>query len=78
LTASGNLPKFEQDLFKVEPFGFYLVPTAEVPLTSIFRDQIVSEDELPIKLCAYTPCFRSEAGSYGKDISSSSLKEKNL
>jgi len=68
LTTSGNLPKFEEDLFKVEPFGFYLVPTAEVPLTSIFRDQIISEDELPIKLCAYTPCFRSEAGSYGKDI----------
>ena len=66
--TSGNLPKFEEDLFKVEPFGFYLVPTAEVPLTSIFRDEIIDESRLPIKLCAYTPCFRSEAGSYGKDV----------
>ncbi len=66
--ASGNLPKFEEDLFKVEPFGYYLVPTAEVPLTSLFRDQILDEDDLPIKVCAYTPCFRSEAGSYGKDV----------
>jgi len=66
--ASGNLPKFEEDLFKVEPFGYYLVPTAEVPLTSLYRDQILEEDELPIKVCAYTPCFRSEAGSYGKDV----------
>jgi len=67
-TASGHLPKFEQDLFKVEPFGWYLVPTAEVPLTNIYREQIIDERDLPIKLCAYTPCFRSEAGSYGKDI----------
>jgi len=66
--TSGNLPKFEQDLFKVEPFGYYLAPTAEVPLTSIFRDEILDESMLPVKYCAYTPCFRSEAGSYGKDV----------
>ncbi len=67
-TASGHLPKFEQDLFKVEPFGFYLTPTAEVPLTNMYRGQILAEEDLPKKLCAYTPCFRSEAGSYGKDV----------
>jgi seryl-tRNA synthetase len=67
LIGSGNLPKFEADLFKVDPFGYYLVPTAEVPLTNIYRDEILNEADLPIKLCAYTPCFRSEAGSYGKD-----------
>ncbi|OGP56909.1 MAG: serine--tRNA ligase [Deltaproteobacteria bacterium RBG_13_61_14] len=67
LIGSGNLPKFEADLFKVDPFGYYLVPTAEVPLTNIFRDEILAEADLPIRLCAYTPCFRSEAGSYGKD-----------
>jgi seryl-tRNA synthetase len=67
LIGSGNLPKFEADLFQVDPFGYYLVPTAEVPLTNIFRDEILAEADLPIRLCAYTPCFRSEAGSYGKD-----------
>jgi len=67
LIGSGNLPKFEADLFKVEPFGYYLVPTAEVPLTNIYRDEILDEADLPVKLCAFTPCFRSEAGSYGKD-----------
>jgi len=67
LIGSGNLPKFEADLFKVDPFGYYLVPTAEVPLTNIYRDEILAEADLPIRLCAYTPCFRSEAGSYGKD-----------
>jgi seryl-tRNA synthetase len=67
LTGSGNLPKFEADLFKVDPFGYYLVPTAEVPLTNIYRDEIIAGEELPIKLCAFTPCFRSEAGAAGKD-----------
>lgn len=67
LLSSGNLPKFEDDLFKVDPFGYYLVPTAEVPLTNIFRDDILMEDDLPIKYCAFTPCFRSEAGAAGKD-----------
>ncbi|MCZ6639021.1 MAG: serine--tRNA ligase [Candidatus Dadabacteria bacterium] len=66
--ATGNLPKFEEDLFKIEGTDFYLVPTAEVPVTNIHRDEILKEDELPIKYVAYTPCFRSEAGSYGKDV----------
>ncbi|HUT54561.1 MAG TPA: serine--tRNA ligase [bacterium] len=67
LVGSGNLPKFEADLFKVDPFGYYLVPTAEVPLTNIYRDEIIAGEDLPIKLCAFTPCFRSEAGAAGKD-----------
>ena len=66
LEGTGQLPKFEEDLFKLSN-DQYLIPTAEVPLTNLFRDQIVSEDRLPIKLTAHTPCFRSEAGSYGKD-----------
>jgi seryl-tRNA synthetase len=67
LISSGNLPKFEADLFKVDPFGYYLVPTAEVPVTNIHRDEILEEEKLPLKYCAYTPCFRSEAGAAGKD-----------
>jgi seryl-tRNA synthetase len=67
LLGSGNLPKFEEDLFKVEPFGYYLAPTAEVPLTNVYRDEILAEEDLPVKLCAFTPCFRSEAGAAGKD-----------
>ena len=66
LEGTGQLPKFEEDLFRLSN-DQYLIPTAEVPLTNLFRDQIVSEDMLPIKLTAHTPCFRSEAGSYGKD-----------
>ncbi len=66
--GTGNLPKFEEDLFKIEGTNFYLIPTAEVPVTNIHRDEIIKEDELPIKYVAYTPCFRSEAGSYGKDV----------
>ncbi len=65
--ATGNLPKFEDDLFKIEGLEYYLVPTAEVPVTNIHRDEILAEQELPIKYAAYTPCFRKEAGSYGKD-----------
>ena len=66
LFGTGQLPKFEEDLFKLEDDrGFYLIPTAEVPVTNIYRDAIV--DELPVKLVAHTPCFRSEAGSYGRD-----------
>jgi seryl-tRNA synthetase len=68
LFGTGQLPKFEQDLFKVEPGGYYLVPTAEVPVTNIHADEILDADRLPIAYCAYTPCFRSEAGSYGKDV----------
>ena len=66
LEGTGQLPKFEEDLFKLSN-DQYLIPTAEVPLTNLFRDQIVDQNLLPIKLTAHTPCFRSEAGSYGKD-----------
>jgi seryl-tRNA synthetase len=68
LRGTGQLPKFEDDLFRAEPGGYYLVPTAEVPLTNLRADEILDADELPIALTAYTPCFRSEAGSYGKDV----------
>jgi seryl-tRNA synthetase len=68
LYGTGQLPKFEADLFKVEPGGYYLVPTAEVPVTNIHADEILDAGRLPIAYCAYTPCFRSEAGSYGKDV----------
>jgi seryl-tRNA synthetase len=67
MTATGQLPKFEADLFKISGWDFYLIPTAEVPVTNIHRDETLAEKELPIKYCSYTPCFRSEAGSYGKD-----------
>ncbi|MFH1217829.1 MAG: serine--tRNA ligase [Pseudomonadota bacterium] len=67
MTATGQLPKFAADLFKAQDWDLYLIPTAEVPVTNIHRDETLSQDELPIKYCAYTPCFRSEAGSYGKD-----------
>ena len=66
LIGTGNLPKFEDDLFKTSE-NLYLIPTGEVPLTNIYRDVLLSEEQLPIKLTAHTPCFRSEAGSYGKD-----------
>ena len=66
--GTGNLPKFEEDLFKIKDTNYYLIPTAEVPVTNIHRDEILAEDDLPIKYVAYTPCFRSEAGSYGKDV----------
>jgi len=67
MTATGQLPKFEEDLFKISGWDYYLIPTAEVPVTNIHRDETLAEKELPIKYCSYTPCFRSEAGSYGKD-----------
>ena len=67
MTTTGNLPKFEEDLFKVENGIYYLIPTAEVPVTNIYRDEILPEERLPIYYAAYTPCFRREAGSYGKD-----------
>ncbi len=66
--GTGNLPKFAADLFKVEGTDYYLIPTAEVPVTNIHRDEILSGGGLPVKYVAYTPCFRSEAGSYGKDV----------
>ncbi|HZR25403.1 MAG TPA: serine--tRNA ligase [Vicinamibacterales bacterium] len=69
LTGTGQLPKFEQDLFKIAgDWDLYLVPTAEVPLTNIHRGEILDGKDLPIKFTAYTPCFRSEAGSYGQDV----------
>jgi seryl-tRNA synthetase len=68
LTGTGQLPKFEQDLFKLEGYPYYLIPTAEVPLTGMHRDEILEERDLPLRYTAYTPCFRSEAGSYGKDV----------
>lgn len=67
LYGTGNLPKFEADLFKINGGEFYLIPTAEVPVTNLHRDEILYEEDLPISYCAFTPCFRSEAGSYGKD-----------
>jgi len=66
--GTGQLPKFEQDLFKLEGTDYYLVPTAEVPVTNLHRDETLDLEKLPLKYCAYTPCFRSEAGSYGRDV----------
>ena len=66
--ATGQLPKFKEDLFKLEGWDYYLAPTAEVPVTNIHRNDILSEENLPLYYTAYTPCFRSEAGSYGKDV----------
>ncbi len=67
MTGTGQLPKFEMELFRIADPEFYLVPTAEVPVTNIHRDEIIKEADLPIYYTAYTPCFRREAGSYGKD-----------
>ncbi|MBA59844.1 MAG: serine--tRNA ligase [Gammaproteobacteria bacterium] len=68
LMGTGQLPKFEEDLFKIEgERGLYLIPTAEVPVTNILRDRIVEKEDLPVKFVCHTPCFRSEAGSYGRD-----------
>jgi seryl-tRNA synthetase len=68
LYGTGQLPKFAEDLFRCEGHDLWLTPTAEVPVTNLFRDETLNEDELPIRLCAYTPCVRSEAGSYGRDV----------
>jgi seryl-tRNA synthetase len=67
MTGTGQLPKFEEDLFRIDKVDYFLIPTAEVPVTNIHRDEILGEKELPIYYVAYTPCFRAEAGSYGKD-----------
>lgn len=67
LTATGQLPKFSEESFKCAEDDLWLAPTAEVPVTNLYRDEIIAADELPIYHCAYTPCFRREAGSYGKD-----------
>lgn len=68
LEGTGQLPKFEEDLFKVEEEELYLIPTAEVPITNLYQDEILSGAELPIKMCGYTSCFRKEAGSGGRDV----------
>ena len=69
LTGTGNLPKFEQDLFKIAgDWDLFLIPTAEVPLTNLHREEMLDGATLPLKYTAYTPCFRSEAGSYGADV----------
>jgi seryl-tRNA synthetase len=68
LFGTGQLPKFATDLFKCENTDFWLIPTAEVPVTNLYRNETLEGDRLPVKLCAYTPCFRSEAGSYGRDV----------
>jgi len=67
LTATGQLPKFAEDLFKIDNWDLYLIPTAEVPVTNIHREETIEERDLPLCYTAYTPCFRSEAGSYGRD-----------
>ncbi len=67
MTGTGQLPKFKEDLFKIDGWDLFLIPTAEVPVTNIHREEILSDDDLPLYYVAYTPCFRSEAGSYGKD-----------
>ncbi len=67
MTGTGQLPKFAEDLFKLEGLDYYLIPTAEVPVTNIHRDEILHEKDLPTYYVAYSPCFRAEAGSYGKD-----------
>src|SRR4029079_5959074 len=66
--GTGQLPKFDADLFKLQGTDYYLIPTAEVPVTNLYREETIDFEKLPIKLCAYTPCFRSEAGSYGRDV----------
>ena len=68
LFGTGQLPKFAEDLFKLEGTDYWLIPTAEVPVTNLFREETLEGEALPIRLCAYTPCFRSEAGSYGRDV----------
>jgi seryl-tRNA synthetase len=67
MTCTGQLPKFEDDLFHLEGVDYFLIPTAEVPVTNIHRGEILKASDLPIRYAAYTPCFRKEAGSYGKD-----------
>ncbi|MEL7609749.1 MAG: serine--tRNA ligase [Bacillota bacterium] len=67
MTGTGQLPKFEEDAFKIANTDYFLIPTAEVPVTNLYRNEIIDGDELPVKYCAYTACFRSEAGSAGRD-----------
>lgn len=67
MEGTGQLPKFEEDAFKVENTEYFLIPTAEVPVTNLYRDEILKEEDLPIMHCAYSPCFRAEAGAHGRD-----------
>ena len=67
MTGTGQLPKFEEDMYRLKDDDLFLVPTAEVPITNLHRDEVLKEEDLPLKYTAYTPCFRREAGSYGKD-----------
>ena len=67
MTGTGQLPKFEEDMYRLKDDDLFLIPTAEVPLTNLHRDEVLAEEDLPLKYTAYTPCFRREAGSYGKD-----------
>ena len=67
MTGTGQLPKFEEDAFKVENNGYFLIPTAEVPVTNMYRNETFKGDELPVKHVAYSACFRAEAGSAGRD-----------
>ena len=67
MTGTGQLPKFEEELFKIDGLDYFLIPTAEVPVTNIYSSEILKEDDLPVKFVAYTPCFRKEAGAHGKD-----------
>ncbi|HXV19035.1 MAG TPA: serine--tRNA ligase [Candidatus Omnitrophota bacterium] len=67
MTGTGQVPKFEEDMYRLKDEDLFLIPTAEVPITNLHRDEILKEDDLPLKYTAYTPCFRREAGSYGKD-----------
>ncbi len=66
--GTGQLPKFSEDLFKLEKTDYWLIPTAEVPVTNLYRDETLDAERLPVSFCSYTPCFRSEAGSYGRDV----------
>jgi seryl-tRNA synthetase len=68
LLGTGQLPKFAADLFHIEGFDLFLIPTAEVPITNLHRDETLAVEDLPIRYCSFTPCFRAEAGSYGKDV----------
>ena len=67
MTATGQLPKMEEDMYKLKDDELFLIPTAEVPITNLMRDEVLNEEDLPVKYTGYTPCFRREAGSYGKD-----------
>ncbi len=67
MTGTGQLPKFEEDLFKLDQWDYFLIPTSEVPVTNLYADEVINEADLPLLYCSQTPCFRSEAGAYGKD-----------